>query len=55
MYGFIDEYGTSQIDTTKDDVSTCFVIAAVIVKDDDLSIVSEGIESIRENIFKKEK
>lgn len=51
MYAFTDEYGAFGYDIDNPNVSTHFIITAVIVKESDLSVYEAGAESIRKKYF----
>ena len=51
IYAFTDEYGQFGWDLSKPDVSTCFIITAIIVKETDLNLYTEGAEEIRKKYF----
>ena len=46
IYAFTDEYGQFGWDINKQDVSSCFIISAIIVKESDLGDYSKQIEFI---------
>lgn len=51
LYAFTDEYGAFGWDIENPDVSTHFIISAVIVKESELQIYTEGAEVIRQRYF----
>lgn len=52
-YAFIDEFGAFGYDFSNPGCSTHFIITAIIVDDDKLSIVANGVESIRKKFFQQ--
>lgn len=50
-YAFVDEFGTFGYDFENPGCSTHFIITAIIVDEDDLSTVSNGVEEIRKHYF----
>lgn len=51
IYAFTDEYGQFGWDLNKSDVSSCFIITAIIVRASDLDIFENGAEEIRKRYF----
>ena len=51
IYAFIDEYGQFGWDLGKPDVSSSFIITAIIVKECDLTKYTKGAEEIRQRFF----
>lgn len=51
IYAFTDEYGAFGWDFSQKDVSTHFIITAIIVKESDLSYLRNEVEKIREKHF----
>lgn len=51
MYAFTDEYGAFGYDIENPNVSTHFIITAVIVKESDLGVYEVGAENIRKKFF----
>lgn len=51
MYAFTDEYGVFGYDIVNPNVSTHFIITAVIVKESDLGVYEAGAEAIRKKYF----
>ena len=51
MYAFTDEYGAFGYDLDNPNVSTHFIITAVIVKESDLEAYMVGAEAIRKKYF----
>jgi len=51
MYAFTDEYGAFGYDLDNPDVSTHFIITAVIVKESELLAYEEGAEAIRKKYY----
>ena len=51
MYAFIDEYGAFGFELDKPNVSTHFIITAIIVKESDLASYTTGAEEIRRKYF----
>lgn len=52
-YAFVDEFGAFGYDFENSGCSTHFIITAIIVDEDDLSTVSNGVEEIRKHYFQK--
>lgn len=50
-YAFVDEFGAFGYDFENPGCSTHFIITAIIVDEDDLSTVSNGVEEIRKHYF----
>lgn len=50
-YAFVDEFGAFGYDFDNPGCSTLFIITAIIVEEDDLSTVSNGVEEIRKRYF----
>ena len=50
-YAFVDEFGAFGYDFENPGCSTHFIITAIIVDEDDLSTVSNGVEEIRKQYF----
>ena len=53
MYAFVDEYGTSELDTSKDGVSSHFIAAAVVIKPELLATLTQGVATVQQNFFPK--
>ena len=51
VYAFTDEYGQFGWDINKQDVSSCFIISAIIVKESDLGDYTKQAEAIRKKYF----
>lgn len=51
QYVFCDEFGAFGYNFDKENVSTHFLIVAVIVNDEDLNRVKEGAEAVRKKYF----
>ncbi len=51
IYAFTDEYGQFGWDLSKPDVSSCFIITAVLVKESELQVFTDGAEEIRKRYF----
>ena len=51
VYAFIDEYGQFGWDLDKKDVSSCFIITAIIVSESSLNQFTQGAERIRKRYF----
>ena len=51
MYAFTDEYGAFGNDLDNPNVSTHFIITAVIVRESDLETYTAGAEAIRKKYF----
>lgn len=51
MYAFTDEYGAFGYDLDNPNVSTHFIITAVIVRESDLETYTAGAEAIRKKYF----
>ncbi len=52
-YAFIDEFGSFGYNFESQGCSTHFIITAIIVDEEDLIIVSKGVEEIRKRFFQK--
>lgn len=50
-YAFVDEFGAFGTDFENSGCSTHFIITAIIVDEDDLSTVSNGVEVVRKRYF----
>ena len=50
-YAFIDEFGAFGFDFSNPGCSSHFIITAIVVNEDDLPIVADGIESVRKKYF----
>ena len=50
-YAFVDEFGAFGYDFENPGCSTHFIITAIIVDEEDLSTVSNGVEEIRKHYF----
>jgi len=53
QYAFLDEYGTNELDITKEGVSSHFIITAIIVNGKDKEKIINDIEAIRKLHFQK--
>lgn len=53
LYAFCDEFGAYGFDFEKENVSTHFIIATIIVKDSDLDLLNQEVEKIRTYHFQK--
>ncbi|MCM3768157.1 DUF3800 domain-containing protein [Neobacillus niacini] len=51
QYAFVDEYGNYGFDFDKNDVSTHFIIVAILVKGSNKEILEEKVECIRQKFF----
>ncbi len=51
MKAFVDEYGNSGLDLTKDHVSHAFIISAVVINDDDETFCTDVLDAIAINHF----
>ena len=51
VYAFTDEYGSFGWKLDNPDVSLCFIISAIIVKESDLEKYANGAENIRKRFF----
>lgn len=51
VYAFTDEYGAFGFDLDNPNVSTCFIITAILVRESDLPAYTEGAEAIRKTYF----
>lgn len=51
VYAFTDEYGAYGWDFSKENVSTHFIITAIIVKESDVDFMKKSIESVRKHHF----
>ena len=51
VFAFTDEYGAFGWDIGNPDVSTNFIITAIIVKEADVALYRQGIEQIRKKHF----
>lgn len=50
-YAVIDEFGNADLDSTKDRVSSHFILTAVLFREEDKSVLEEQFESIRRKYF----
>lgn len=55
VYAFTDESGAFGWDIENPNVSTHFIITAIIVKESDLESFTQQAEALRKNIFKQVK
>jgi len=53
VYAFTDEYGQFGWDLDKPDVSSCFIITAIIVKESNVESYKQQAEEIRKRYFQK--
>ncbi|MBD8069868.1 DUF3800 domain-containing protein [Bacillus sp. PS06] len=51
QFAFVDEYGNYGFDFEKDDVSTYFIIVAILVKGSNKDVLEKKVESIRQKFF----
>lgn len=51
QYAFIDEYGVPSLETHHEGVSQYFIVAAVLVSEEDLAAARQGAERIRAKFF----
>jgi len=51
IFAFTDEYGAFGWDLDNLDVSTHFIITAIIVKESDLEVLRDGVEAVRKKHF----
>ncbi len=51
IYAFTDEYGNFGWELSKPDVSTVYVITAILVKESDLLVLRDKTEEIRKRHF----
>jgi len=51
LYGFLDEFGNSGLDFSKDNVSTHFAIGAIIVQESDIPDIEKALEEIAKKHF----
>lgn len=51
LYAFCDEFGAFGFDFEKDNVSSHFIIAAIIVEEECLDLVQQEAERIRQRFF----
>lgn len=51
VYAFTDEYGQFSWELNKQDISSCFIISAIIVKESELNEYESGAEAIRKRYF----
>lgn len=54
-WAFIDEYGNANLDTSLQDVSTLFIVTAVLVRDDELEPLRDVLAKIRSRFFQSGK
>lgn len=54
-YAFVDEFGAYGYDFENPGCSTHFIITAIVVDENDLSTVSNGVEVVRRRYFQKER
>lgn len=53
MYAFVDEFGAFGFDFENTGCSSHFIISAIIVNEQDLDVVSQGVENIRRKYFQQ--
>lgn len=53
MYTFVDEFGAFGFDFEDTGCSSHFIISAIIVNEQDLDVVSQGVENIRRKYFQQ--
>ncbi len=51
ILAFIDEYGDTCLDTTKENISSLFIIVAVIINSNQRATLEDGLQTIREDYF----
>lgn len=51
MWAFIDEYGDPNLATEKDGVSQYFIVAAVVVRQEQLADLRPAVEEVRAKFF----
>lgn len=55
QYAFCDEFGAFGFSFEKPNVSTHFIITAIIVNDSDMPALRDSVEAVRKNIFRLER
>ncbi len=55
QYAFCDEFGAFGFTFEKPNVSTHFIITAIIVNDSDMPALRDSVEAVRKNIFRQER
>ena len=53
MHAFVDEFGAFGFDFANTGCSSHFIISAIIVNEQDLDVVSRGVENIRRIYFQQ--
>lgn len=51
ILAFIDEYGDTCLDTSKENISSLFIIVAVIINSSQQAALEQGLQDIRNNYF----